>query len=82
MKLESAVRVPRYQFNVRKVVVPKTPTANTPEKRAGGGEVKWNSLSMNPRANDEAVKGILDIFKLEKIIGIYNSKAKDFICIS
>jgi len=69
LKLESAVRVPRYQFNVRKVVVPKTPTANTPEKRAGGGEVKWNSLSMNPRANDEAVKGILDIFKLEKIIG-------------
>jgi len=52
------------------VVVPKTPTANTPEKRAGGGEVKWNSLSMNPRSNDEAVKGILDIFKLEKIIGI------------
>ena len=50
--------------------MPKTPTANTPEKRAGGGEAKWSSLSMNPRANDEAVKGILDIFKLEKIIGI------------
>ena len=65
------MRVPRYQFNVRKVIVPKTPTANTPERKAGAIEAKWSNSSLLTRTNDDsAPKGILDMFKLEKIIGI------------
>jgi len=74
LKVESTGRLPRYQFTKGRVITAKTPTNASPEKKMEGTlteiKIKPGSSQIQNRGNDEVLaKGIMDIFKIERIIG-------------
>lgn len=79
LKVESTGRLPRYQFSAKgRVITAKTPVNGSPERKIEGITAATTEIKMKPgsssvqkRGNDEVLTGgIMDIFKIEKVIGI------------
>lgn len=78
LKVESTGRIPRYQFSAKgRVITAKTPVNGSPERKleaitAANTEIKIKPGSSHGqnRGNDEVLaRGIMDIFKIERVIG-------------
>lgn len=78
LKVESTGRIPRYQFSAKgRVITAKTPVNGSPERKLEAITAATTEIKIKPgsshgqnRGNDEVLaRGIMDIFKIERVIG-------------